>query len=87
MATIDKEWNIGEGVIHLEYDGDGNGQIAVTLTPNEGIDREQTVEVQTTNGEITESITISQEGLREVFTCTDGEFILADGGTFNVLKD
>lgn len=87
MATIDKEWNIGEGVIHLEYDGDGNGQIAVTLTPNEGIDREQTVEVETTNGNITENITIKQEGLREVFACADGKFILADGGTFNVLKD
>ena len=86
MATIDKEWNTGEGVIHLEYDGDGNGQIAVTLTSNEGIDREQTVEVQTTNGNITESITIKQEGLREVFSCADGDFILADGGTFNVLK-
>lgn len=87
MATIDKEWNIGEGVIHLEYDGDSIGQIAVTLTSNEGIDREQNVEVQTTNGRTTESFTIKQEGLREVFACADGDFILADGGTFNVLKE
>lgn len=87
MTTIDKDWNIGDGVIHLEYDGDGNGQIAVTLTSNEGIDREQVVEVQTTNGAVSESITIKQEGLREVFSCADGDFILADGGTFNVLKE
>ena len=30
---------------------------------------------------------VKQAGLRELFNASDGDFALADGGTFNVLKD
>lgn len=84
--TINIPWNIGDGNITATYTGSGNNTITITSTENEGIDREQIITVETTNKQISESITVSQEGLREVFACADGDFILADGGTFNVLK-
>lgn len=85
-TTINIPWNIGDGNITATYTGSGNNTITITSTENEGIDREQTITVETNNKQKSESITISQEGLREVFSCADGDFILADGGTFNVLK-
>lgn len=84
--TINIPWNIGDGNITATYTGSGNNTITITSTENEGIDREQTITVETTNKQISESITVSQEGPREIFNASDGGFILADGGTFNVLK-
>lgn len=82
------KWNEGEGYITATYDGNGNGSAFISSDVNEGIDREQYIKVETTavNGPKRENILIMQVGLREVFTLTDGGFVLADGGTFNVLK-
>lgn len=88
MAEKKIKWNEGEGYITATYGGDGNGSASISSDVNEGIDREQYIKVETTAGEESkrENILIKQFGLREVFTPKDGEFILADGGTFNVLK-
>lgn len=84
METVIK-WNEGDGNIVATYNGSGDGTIAFSSdVANEGIDRSQEVQVATDN--LSVSVTVSQIGLREVFNASDGEFILADGGTFNVLK-
>lgn len=86
MATIIK-WNEGEGNIAATYDGSGNAPILFSSdVANEGIDREQVVSVSTTDDAKSVDVVVRQAGLREVFMASDGEFILADGGTFNVIK-
>lgn len=86
MAKLVKQWNEGDGNIVATYEGSGDGPISLTTDiPNEGIDREQEITIQTTDKNKSVNVLVKQEGLREVFATTDG-FILADGGTFNVLK-
>lgn len=81
-------WGTGEGNITLTYTGQGNGSASISSDINEGIDREQSIKVETTVGDDPKSeyVLVKQVGLREVFEPSDGEFVLADGGTFNVLK-
>lgn len=86
MATSTIKWNEGDGNIVATYEGSGDGPISLTTTPNEGIDREQEITIQTTDKNKSVNVLVKQEGLREVFATSDG-FILADGGTFNVLKN
>lgn len=83
------DWNVGGGAITATYNGSGNGSAAISSDVNEGIDREQSITVSTTYGDNPKSVDVNvkQYGLREVFTASDGDFILADGGTFNVLKE
>lgn len=84
METLIK-WNEGDGNIVAVYNGSGDGTITFSSdVANEGIDRSQEVQVATDN--INVSVTINQIGLREIFNTTDS-FTLADGGTFNVLKN
>lgn len=80
------KWNEGDGYITAAYEGSGSGSASISSDVNEGIDREQSINVETTDKSKSASILVQQEGLREVFTPADGDFILADGGTFNVLK-
>lgn len=82
------KWNEGDGAITAIYEGSGNGSVAISSDINEGIDRSQDITIETTEGSNPKSVdvNISQAGMREVFVPNDGEFILADGGTFNVLK-
>ena len=86
MATSTIKWNEGDGNIVATYTGSGDGPISITTIPNEGIDREQKITIQTANKAKTASVVVRQEGLREVFKPSDGEFVLADSGTFNVIK-
>lgn len=84
METLIK-WNEGDGNIVAVYNGSGDGTITFSSdVANEGIDRSQ--EVQVTNDNINVSVIVNQIGLREIFNTADG-FTLADGGTFNVLKN
>ena len=80
------KWNEGEGYITATYQGSGNGSASISSDINEGIDRQQSITVETTDKSISATLTVSQEGLREIFLPSDGDFILADNGTFNVLK-
>ncbi|MCD8270582.1 MAG: hypothetical protein LUD46_20475 [Parabacteroides sp.] len=76
------------GTLNIEYTGSGNGSISYSSTVNEGLDREIETVVKTTKGAPVEvSRLVKQAGKREKFNASDGEFILKDGGTFNVLKD
>ena len=80
------KWNEGEGYITATYEGSGNGSASISSDVNEGIDREQSIKVETTDKSVSTTLVVSQEGLREVFFPSDGNFVLADGGTYNVLK-
>lgn len=80
------KWNEGDGYITATYDGSGSGSASISSDVNEGVDREQTIKVETTDKSVSASLVVTQEGLREVFNASDGDFVLADGGTFNVLK-
>ena len=81
------KWIEGEGHITATYKGSSNGPIVFKSIPNEGIDREQRVTVRTIDNRIIKTINIKQPGLREIFICLDGEFILQGNNTFNVLKE
>lgn len=83
------KWNEGEGYITATYEGSGSGSASISSDVNEGIDREQSIVVETTEGNNpkSESVSIKQYGMREVFSPNDGDFVLADGGTLNVLKN
>lgn len=80
MATLVKPWEDG-GNLSVTYEGSGDGSAVFLSDQNEGIDREMTVTFKGAGQEIER--TVKQEGLREIF---EEGFILADGGTFNVLK-
>lgn len=80
------KWNEGDGYITATYEGSGSGSASISSDVNEGIDREQSIKVETTDKSVSATLVVSQEGLREVFLASDGDFVLADGGTFNVLK-
>jgi hypothetical protein len=82
MAELQQLWQDGESLT-VTYDGDGDGSAVFTSTTNEGIDREMNVAFVSTSRSIVVERKVSQEGLREIF---EEGFILADGGTFNVLK-
>lgn len=88
MAEKQIAWASGEGYITVTFGGDGNGSVSVSSDANESIDRETTIAVRTTAGtpERTQSMRVKQVGWREVFNASDGGFILAGAGTFNVLK-
>lgn len=83
------KWNEGEGYITATYEGSGNGSASIASDINEGIDREQAIIVETTQGNEPKQVSVSvmQSGMREVFEPSDGGFVLDDGGTFNVLKN
>lgn len=81
------KWNEGEGNIIATYVGSGNGSASISSDVNEGIDRQQSIKVETTDKSVSATLVVSQKGMREVFEPSDGEFVLADGGTYNVLKN
>lgn len=83
------KWNEGEGYITAAYNGSGSGSASISSDVNEGIDREQSITIETTKGnnQKSEFVIVTQIGKREVFVLNDGNFILADGETFNVLKN
>lgn len=90
--------DVVEGYVIATYDGNTNGVISISSTfnsktPFEGIDIKKKVSIYDVFNSKEEVIEIIQEGKREVFKCEDErfgpymDFILADGGTFNVIKD
>lgn len=81
-------WNGSNDSIVITYTGNGNGVISVQSDKNEGVDRQQSFNIETTKGSSKKiaSVTVKQYGMREVFQCVDGDFLLLDGGGLNVLK-
>lgn len=86
MKETKIKWNEGEGYITATYEGSGNGSASISSDINEGIDREQSIKVETTDKSVSATLLVLQEGLREIFEPSDGLFVLVDGGTYNVLK-
>ena len=82
MSSLVKPWNDG-GNLSVAYEGSGDGSAVFSSTTNEGIDREMSVFFKDASKKISVERTVKQEGRREVF----GDFILADGGTLNVIKN
>lgn len=63
----------------------GANNISISIaTVNESLDK--VVEIDAVCGDKEARLTLIHEGMREVFRVKEGDFRLADGGTFNVLK-
>lgn len=82
MAELIKPWNDG-GNLSATYNGSGDGEAIFTSDINEGIDREMSVTFADTARSVMTERLVMQIGRREIF---NDDFILSDGGTFNVLK-
>lgn len=68
--------------------GDAGTDIPISISvtsDNEGLD--VAVDVVATCGDKTAILTLEHKGKREIFLSDDEIFTLADGGTFNVLKN
>ena len=67
--------------------GDAGANVISISVPavNESLDK--VVEIDAICGDKEARLTLIHEGMREVFRVKEGVFRLADGGTFNVLKD
>ena len=86
MAELVKPWNDG-GSLSVTYDGDRDGSAVFSSDIAEGLNREMQVLFVDQSRVVVVERTVRQEGMREEFSASDGQFILADGGTFNVLKN
>lgn len=86
MATTSKQWEDGTSLT-ATYEGSGDGSAVFTSDINEGTDREMDVTFVDESRAVQVTRTVKQIGLREPFVASDGDFLLADGGTFNVLKN
>lgn len=73
--------------ITMEYTGTGGtSSVSVSAVKNEGLDSSTTFTVSTDDEKLSHDVVVAQEGMREVFNASDGEFLLSDGTTYNVLK-
>lgn len=86
IKDIDLLKDFGFNIIpHNGYDG-VDIPISINITSiNEGLDL--IVDVYAVCGDKTAILTLNHIGMREVFTPSDGSFILSGGDTFNVLKN
>lgn len=86
MAELKKPWNDG-GSLSVAYTGSGDGSAVFSSDKADGLDREMTVVFRDEGETVAVERKVSQTGMREIFNASDESFILADGGTFNVLKN
>ena len=81
------KWNEGDGYITATYEGSGNGSASILSDVNEGIDREQSIKVETTDKSVSASLLVTQQGLREEYITADDEtYITADNEVYGCLK-
>lgn len=81
QVISDSDWFVVSDVDWMQLHK-GYNNVVVSVSINEGIDRSGTITF--IGGELRVTRKVLQIGMREVF---NEDFILADGGTFNVLKD
>ena len=88
METIIK-WNEGDGNIIATYTGSGNAPIEIASdVANEGLDREQTIQVTTTDKSTSVNVVVRQLGMRQLFVTSGNKvFLTADGKRLAVLKN
>lgn len=82
----EKTWNDG-GVLSVTYDGVGDSSAVFSSDLAEGLDREMSVSFVDKSRSVVVERNVKQEGMREVFSASDGEFVLSDGGTYNTIKN
>lgn len=82
MANKTLYWKDGRA-INVTYDGDKDGDAVFSSNTNESLDTSRKVTFKVNDNVFVER-NISQVGKREVF---NEDFRLADGGTFNVIKE
>ncbi len=79
------KWSDG-GVASVTYDGDGNGSAVFSSSVNEGTDKGIAISFTTSDKKASVTKILRQEGRREKFAVSDGDFILESDADFNVLK-
>jgi hypothetical protein len=86
MAELVKSWNDG-GSLSVAYEGDRDGSAVFSSDLAEGLDREMSVSFVDKYRSVVVERKVKQEGMREIFSASDGDFLLADGGTYNTIKN
>ena len=86
MAELVKPWNDG-GSLTATYDGSGDGSAVFSSDVAEGLDREMIVVFRDGGRTVAVERKVLQVGMREIFSGYNEDFITADGGTFNSIKD
>lgn len=87
MASKTIAWKQGSGNIVCTFSGAGDAPVFLTSDANEDLDRQQDLKLVTTVGGLQATLTVRQPGLREEFVTTDdGEWLVAGGEIFGVLK-
>lgn len=86
MAELVRQWDDG-GNLTVVYDGDRDGSAVFSSDTNEGVDRQMDVTFKDISGAVAHTRTVVQEGRREPFYGSDVDFVLSDGGTYNVIKE
>ena len=86
MAELIKPWNDG-GSLSATYEGSGDGSAIFSSDVAEGLDREMIVVFRDGGKTVAVERKVLQVGMREIFRGYDEDFISADGGTFNSIKD
>ncbi len=86
MAVVTRQFPDG-GELRIEYGGQGGGAAVLSADANEGTDRSLEIVFMTVDGAVSEARSVVQEGRREAFEASDGEFALSDGGALNVIKE
>lgn len=87
MAETKIKWNEGEGYITATYEGSGSGSASISSDVNDGLDREQSIKIETTDKSVSASLLVTQQGLREEYITADDEtYITADNEVYGCLK-
>lgn len=86
MAELVKPWNDG-GSLSVAYEGDGDGSAVFSSDVAEGLDREMIVVFRDGGKTVAVERKVLQVGMREIFRGYDEDFVPADGGTFNSIKN
>lgn len=86
MKSVIKPWNDG-GSLSVAYEGDGDGSAVFSSDVAEGLDRDMIVVFRDGGRTVAVERMVKQVGMREMFRGSDEDFIPADGGTFNSIKD
>lgn len=86
MKSVIKPWNDG-GSLSVTYDGDRDGSAVFSSDVAEGLDREMIAVFRDGGKTVAIERKVKQVGMREIFRGYDEDFIPADGGTFNSIKD
>lgn len=75
--------SITKNGVTMKGSGIGSTTITVQAGTNDGIDEVTDFTITTSDKQVSRNVRVNRKGKREVYST----FLLADGSTFNVLKD